>query len=81
VDELQLLIDLHKNGPRQGPGGDHETRLAVALSGLRRASDLKIADISCGTGASTLVLARELDAHLAAVDFHPEFLAKRRRRS
>jgi SAM-dependent methyltransferase len=75
MDELQLLIDLHKDGPRQGPGGDHETRLAVALSGLQRASDLKIADIGCGTGASTLVLARELDAHLTAVDFLPEFLA------
>jgi SAM-dependent methyltransferase len=76
VDELQLLIELHMNGPRQGPGGDQETRLAVALSGLKRASDLKIADIGCGTGASTLVLARELDAHLTAVDFLPEFLAR-----
>jgi SAM-dependent methyltransferase len=75
MDELQLLIDLHKDGPRQGPGGDHETRLAVALSGLQRASDLKIADIGCGTGASTLVLARELDGHVTAVDFLPEFLA------
>ena len=76
MDELQLLIDLHKDGPRQGPGAEHETRLAVALSGLKRASDLKIADIGCGTGASTLVLARELDAHITAVDFLPEFLAR-----
>lgn len=76
MDELQLLIDLHKDGPRQGPGGDHETRLAVALSGLNRASGLRIADIGCGTGASTLLLARELDAHLTAVDFLPEFLAR-----
>ena len=76
MDELQLLIDLHKDGPRQGPGGAHETRLAVALSGLKRASGLKIADIGCGTGASTLVLARELDAHITAVDFLPEFLVR-----
>ena len=76
MDDLQLLIDLHKSGPRQGPGGDRETRLSVALSGLNRASDLKIADIGCGTGASTLVLARELDAHITAVDFLPEFLAR-----
>lgn len=76
MDELKLLIDLHLGGPRQGPGGDRETRLAVALSGLNRASGLKIADVGCGTGASTLVLARELGAHLTAVDFVPEFLAR-----
>lgn len=76
MDELKLLIDLHHDGPRQGPGGDRETRLAVALSGLNRASGLRIADIGCGTGASTLVLARELDAHLTAVDFIPEFLTR-----
>jgi SAM-dependent methyltransferase len=75
VDDLRLLIDLHGDGRRQGPGGDDETRLAVTLSGLQGAADLKIADIGCGTGASTLVLARELDAHITAVDFLPEFLA------
>ena len=72
MDELQLLLDLHQDGPRQGPGGDRETRLAVELSGLKHVSDLKIADIGCGTGASTLVLARELDAHITAVDFLPD---------
>ena len=75
MDELQLVIDLHKQGERQGPGGDVETRLAVTLSGLRGAPGLKIADIGCGTGASTRVLARELDAHITAVDRVPEFLA------
>lgn len=76
MDDLLLLIDLHKDGARQGPGGDDETSLAVSLSGLRGATNLKIADIGCGTGASTLVLARELDAHITAVDFCPEFLTK-----
>jgi len=76
VDELQLLIDLHCEGLRQGPGGDEETRLAVELSGLRAAANLRVADIGCGTGASTLVLANELDADITAIDFLPEFLAK-----
>ena len=75
MDDLQLLIDLHKDGLRQGPGGDDETRLVVALSGLKGRAGLEIADIGCGTGASTLVLARELDAQVTAVDFLPEFLA------
>jgi SAM-dependent methyltransferase len=76
VDDLQLLIDLHQDGPRQGPGGDDETRLAVALSGLKGTSNLSIADIGCGTGAATLVLARELDAHITAVDLLPAFLTR-----
>jgi SAM-dependent methyltransferase len=75
VDELDLLIDLHRDGARQGPGGDDETRLAVTLSGLRGARDLRIADIGCGNGASTVVLAAELDAHVVAVDLVAGFLA------
>ena len=75
MDALQLLIDLHRDSRRQGPGGDAETRLAVVLSGLKGTADLRIADIGCGTGAATLVLAEELDADITAVDLLPEFLA------
>ncbi len=74
MDNLQLLVHLHKDAARQGPGSEAETRLAITLSGLRDKRDLRIADIGCGTGASTLVLAQELDAHITAVDFLPEFL-------
>lgn len=74
MEDLDLLVDLHRDGKRQGPGGDDETRLSITLSGLRGAKGLKIADIGCGTGASTLVLAQELDAHITAVDLLPAFL-------
>lgn len=74
MDELSLLVDLHREGQRQGPGGGQETQLAITLSGLRGSNDLKIADIGCGTGASTRVLANELDAYVTAVDFLPDFL-------
>ncbi len=76
MESLHLLVDLHSDGARQGPGGEAETRLAVALSGLEGRRGLRIADIGCGTGASTLVLARALDAHVTAVDLVPEFLAR-----
>ena len=76
MDDLQLLVDLHQDASRQGPGGDDQTRLAIALSGLTRARKLKIADIGCGSGASTLVLANTLDARIIAVDIIPEFLDK-----
>jgi precorrin-6B methylase 2 len=53
MDDLELLIDLHRHGQRQGPGGEEQTRLAVRLSGLGTAKDLRIADIGCGTGSSS----------------------------
>lgn len=74
MDDFSLLIDLHREGPRQGPGGDDETRLAITLSGLKRNTRLNIADIGCGTGAATLVLAKELNAAVTAVDLLPDFL-------
>ncbi|MDJ0839141.1 MAG: methyltransferase domain-containing protein [Acidobacteriota bacterium] len=72
--QLQLLIDLHKHAVRQGPGGEAETKRALELAGLDRSRPLKIADIGCGTGASTILLAKELDANITAVDFLMEFL-------
>lgn len=74
MDNLDLLIDFHKDAARQGPGGSDETRLSITLSGLGESHGLNVADIGCGTGASTLVLARELDACVTAVDFLPAFL-------
>jgi precorrin-6B methylase 2 len=55
VEELQLLIDLHLDGDRQGPGSKEDTLRAIELAGLIQKNALKIADIGCGTGASTLV--------------------------
>ena len=54
VEDYQLLIDLHKRAKRQGPGGDSETEKALSQAMIDRAAPLKIADIGCGTGASTL---------------------------
>jgi SAM-dependent methyltransferase len=73
-DQFELVVDLHLDGERQGPGSDQATRLAIGLAGLGKARRLTIADIGCGTGASTLVLAQDLDAHITAVDFLPPFL-------
>lgn len=70
-----LLIDLHKGNKRQGPGGDEQTAQAMQLAGLAGSSEpLKIADIGCGTGASTLTLAEHLNADITAVDLFQDFL-------
>ncbi|WP_254276942.1 class I SAM-dependent methyltransferase [Halomonas sp. 3H] len=74
MNKLELLADLHRDTERQGPGGQAETRLALQLAGLCERRDLDIADLGCGTGASTLVLAEALDARIVAVDFLEPFL-------
>ena len=74
MDDYRLLIDLHKQGYRQGPGGDAETQKALNLTMTDRAAPLKVADIGCGTGASALLLARLLNARITAVDFLQDFL-------
>ncbi|MCI0512870.1 class I SAM-dependent methyltransferase [candidate division KSB1 bacterium] len=74
MEDYQLLIDLHKGANRQGPGGDAESEKAINLAMIDRSAPLKIADIGSGTGASTLLLARLLNARITAVDFLQDFL-------
>jgi ubiquinone/menaquinone biosynthesis C-methylase UbiE len=70
-----LLINLHKNNKRQGPGGDEQSKQALILASLMDSSKtLKIADLGCGTGASTLNLAQNLNAKIIAVDLFQDFL-------
>ena len=70
-----LMVDLHRDGTRQGPGDEEETLRALELTRLDRAAELQVADIGCGTGASTLALASRLpNARIMAVDLFPEFL-------
>lgn len=75
MDDYKLLIDLHKQGHRQGPGGDAETEQALNLAMIDRTAPLKVADIGCGTGASAILLARLLNAQITAVDFLQDFLS------
>lgn len=74
MTELELLIDLHKDGPRQGPGSPEETKKALDLTGIGKSDPLRIVDIGCGTGAQTLTLAQYTGGHITAVDLFPEFL-------
>jgi serine/threonine-protein kinase HipA len=67
---------LYSDLPREGPGSDDCTREA-----LRRLRPLlppspRVLDLGCGPGRQTLVLARELDTSITAVDLHAPFLAR-----
>ncbi|MFY0672808.1 MAG: methyltransferase domain-containing protein [Bacteroidia bacterium] len=81
MTELELLIDLHKDRKRQGPGSDLETLKAIGFMNVQNIEALKVADIGCGSGASTLVLAKTLNAQVTAVDLFPEFLKELQKRT
>jgi SAM-dependent methyltransferase len=81
MDDLKLLLDLHRPQARLGPGSDADTLRALALTGLEDRAGLRIADLGCGTGASALLLAERLNADIVAVDLFPAFLAELERRA
>ena len=71
--DITLIADFFKRLKRQGPGGEWETRLATSLiPDFKR--KIKIADIGCGMGSQTFVLADEYDAEIDAVDLLPEMM-------
>jgi cyclopropane fatty-acyl-phospholipid synthase-like methyltransferase len=74
MTELELIIDLHKNSDRQGPGSEKETLKALSFMNLSNDQKLKIADIGCGSGGQTLTLAQKINCQITAVDLYPEFL-------
>lgn len=75
---LEALFTLHCDIPREGPGSDDATREAILrLQGNGIAPQIsQILDIGCGPGRQTLVLARELQAPVTAVDFHEPYLLR-----
>lgn len=74
MTELELIIDLHKNSERQGPGSEEETLKALDLINLSGRKNLKIADVGCGTGGQTFTLAQHSQAQITAIDLFPVFL-------
>jgi len=74
VTELELIIDLHKNSERQGPGSETDTLRALDLLNLSTDQNLKVADLGCGSGGQTISLAKNLNGQITAVDLFPRFL-------
>lgn len=76
MTEIELLIDLHKDAERQGPGSYSDTLKALSFIDFEKGKPLKVADIGCGSGAQTIALAQNTIGEITAVDLFPVFLAE-----
>jgi ubiquinone/menaquinone biosynthesis C-methylase UbiE len=74
MTELELLIDLHSNSSRQGPGSKEDTLKALEYINLPTNLPWKVADIGCGSGGQTITLAQNSPAEITAIDLFPIFL-------
>lgn len=80
MNEMELMMHLHLDNKRQGPGSTETTWLALDLARIDLTRSYRIADIGCGTGAQTIDLAQKLKGEIVAVDIFSEFLDKLKNR-
>ena len=66
MEAFTPLLRLFRGMTRKGPGSEASTLRALALCPLPGSP--AVADLGCGSGASTLVLARALQAPILALD-------------
>ncbi len=80
MNEMELMMHLHLNNNRQGPGDENATKLALQLAQIDTTQPFRVADIGCGTGAQTVTLAKLLKGEIIAVDIFDTFLQKMKER-
>lgn len=81
MTELELIVQLHKSSIRQGPGSDEDTFRALQMIPWSENQQLRVADLGCGSGAQTLILASNIKGQITAVDIFPDFLEVLEQRS
>ena len=70
---MSIFFEIHKDIPREGPGLNESTRLALSmLEDLP--SELNVVDIGCGPGMQTIELAKNINGKITAIDTHKPFL-------
>ncbi|NDV68738.1 class I SAM-dependent methyltransferase [Dysgonomonas sp. 25] len=71
--DFNLICEYFSGLERQGPGSPEITRKALSFID-NLTPDAKIADIGCGTGGQTLVLAENTEGQITAIDFFSKFI-------
>lgn len=71
--DFNLICEFFSNMERQGPGSPDAT--LKALSFIDNLTDKSlIADIGCGTGGQTMILAQHAPGHITGLDLFPGFI-------
>jgi len=71
--DLNVIYEYFSNVERQGPGSPEITLKALSfIDGLTEKS--KVADIGCGTGGQTMVLAQIIPCEITGVELWPDFI-------
>ncbi len=69
----ELLCESHIGLTRQGPGSPDMTEKALGfLEPLEETS--QVADLGCGTGGQTMVLAQNIAGTITGLDYFPDFI-------
>lgn len=71
--DFKLICEYFANMKRQGPGSPKVTRQALSFIDNPDNQSL-IADIGCGTGGQTMVLAQHTPGQITALDLFPDFI-------
>jgi len=71
--DINLICEYYASVERQGPGSPEITLKALSfIEGLSESS--KIADLGCGTGGQTMVLAQNAPGNIIGIDLFPTFI-------
>ena len=72
---LDLLIEAHIDLERQGPGSPASVEQALRFLGPLDRFE-QTADLGCGTGGQTMLLAEHLQGTIIGLDMFPDFIEK-----
>jgi ubiquinone/menaquinone biosynthesis C-methylase UbiE len=73
ISMIDLILESHVGLERQGPGSPEMT--IKALSFLDNLDNISmVADLGCGTGGQTMVLAQNIAGNITGVDQFPDFI-------
>jgi len=71
--DLNIICDYFSHFERQGPGSPEMTLKALSFID-KLTEDSRIADLGCGTGGQTMVLAQHVPGHITGVDIFQKFI-------